>query len=82
MDFTLGFPSKLALHEFVRRIESSLAKKKTALGIFLDIVGAFDNVTHKSIVRRCSSGIGGVAFTRQLDRELAETTYSSNRAKR
>jgi len=31
------------------RIERGLAKKKLALGIFLDIVGAFDNVTFNSI---------------------------------
>ena len=44
--FKAGVSTETALHEFVRRIELSLAKKRTALGIFLDIVGAFDNITH------------------------------------
>ena len=47
--FRAGVSTETALHEFVRRIELSLAKKKTALGIFLDIVGAFDNITHSGI---------------------------------
>ena len=47
--FKVGVSTETALHEFVRRIELSLAKKRTALGIFLDIVGAFDNITHNGI---------------------------------
>ena len=47
--FRAGVLTETALHKFVRRIELSLAKKRTALGIFLDIVGAFDNITHKGI---------------------------------
>ena len=51
--FQYGFRAEVsietALHKFVRRIELSLAKKSTALGIFLDIVGAFDNITHSGI---------------------------------
>ena len=46
--FRAGVSTETPLHEFVRRIELSLAKKKTALGIFLDIVGAFD-ITHNGI---------------------------------
>ena len=47
--FRAGVSTETALHEFVRRIELSLAKKQTALGIFLNIVGAFDNITHRGI---------------------------------
>ena len=47
--FRAGVSTETALHEFVRRIELSLVKKRTALGIFLDIVGAFDNITHSGI---------------------------------
>ena len=39
-----------ALHEFVRRVEHCLVGKKPPLGIFLDIIGAFDNVTFRSFV--------------------------------
>ena len=47
--FRAGVSTETALHEFIRRIELSLAKKRTALRIFLDIVGAFDNITYKGI---------------------------------
>ena len=47
--FRAGVATETALHKFVRRIELSLAKKRTALGIFLDIVGAFGNITHSGI---------------------------------
>ena len=43
--FRAGVSTETALHEFVRRVEHCLARKMPALGIFLDIVGAFDNVT-------------------------------------
>ena len=45
--FRAGVLTETALHEFVRRIELSLAKKRTALGIFLDIVGAVTAVDNK-----------------------------------
>ena len=48
-EFRAEVSTETALHEFVRRIELSVAKKRTALGIFIDIVDAFDNITHKGI---------------------------------
>ena len=47
--FRAGVSTEIGVHELVRRIALSLAKKRTALGIFLDIVGAFDNITHSDI---------------------------------
>ena len=47
--FREGVSTETALHEFVRRIELSLTKKRTALGMFLDIVGACDNIAHRGI---------------------------------
>ena len=47
--FRAGVSTETALHELVRRIVLILAKKRTALGIFLDIVGPFDNITHSGI---------------------------------
>ena len=38
------------MHEFVRRVEHCLDRKKPALGIFLDSVGAFDYVTFRGFV--------------------------------
>ena len=48
--FRAGVSTKTALHEFVRPVENCLVRKKPALRIFLDIVGAFDNVTFRSFV--------------------------------
>ena len=48
--FCTGVSTETALHEFVRRVEQCLVGKKLALGIFLDIIGAFDNVTFRSFV--------------------------------
>ena len=48
--FRAGVATKTALHEFVRRVEHCLVGKKPPLGIFLNIVGAFDNVTFRSFV--------------------------------
>ena len=43
--FQLQKRTETVLHIFVGRIKNCLAKKKSALGIFLDIVSAFDNIT-------------------------------------
>ena len=40
--YRAGVSTETALHEFVRRVEHHLVRKKPALGIFLDIVGTFD----------------------------------------
>ena len=48
--FRAGVSTDTALHEFVRRVEHCLVRKKPSMGIFLDIVGAFDNVTFRSFV--------------------------------
>ena len=48
--FRAGVSTETALPEFVRCVEHCLVGKKPALGIFLDIVGAFDNVTFRSFV--------------------------------
>jgi hypothetical protein len=38
-----------ALHDLVQKIEGSLYQKEFALGVFLDIDGAFDNASFGSI---------------------------------
>ena len=48
--FRAGVSTETALYEFERRVEHCLGRKKPILGIFLDIVGAFDNVTFRSFV--------------------------------
>ena len=53
MNFVQVFSIKTALHKFVRRVEHCLVRKKPALGIFLAMVGAFDNVIFHSFVAVC-----------------------------
>ena len=53
--FRVGVSTKTAKHKFVRPIELNLAKKRTALGIFLDIVGAFDNITQQALPMLCEN---------------------------
>ena len=48
--FRAGASTETALHKFVRRVEHCLDRKEPALGIFLDIVCAFDDVTFRSFV--------------------------------
>ena len=48
--FRKGVSTETALHEFVRRVKHCVIRKKPAFGIFLDIVGVFDNVTFRSFV--------------------------------
>ena len=48
--FRAGVCTDTALRECVRRVKHCLVRKKPAFGIFLDIVGAFDNVTFRSFV--------------------------------
>ena len=58
--FRAGVSTETALHEFVRRVEHCLVRKKSALGIFLDIVGAFNNVKFRSFIAALR-GLGTVA---------------------
>ena len=47
--FRTGSSTETALHKVVRTIERRMAKKGFVLGTFLDIEGAFDNVSFKAI---------------------------------
>ena len=49
--FQKGRSTDSALSVMVEYIESALIKKKVALGAFLDVKGAFDNLTIKSIIK-------------------------------
>ena len=54
--FRVDVSTETALHECVRRVEHCLVRKKPALGIFLDIVGAFSNITFRSFVVALEGG--------------------------
>ena len=48
--FRAGKSTESALHQLVTRIERTIVGGEYALGIFLDIEGAFDNVSFKTII--------------------------------
>jgi len=39
----------MALHQLMVMVEKALDQQKTALGVFLDIVGAFNNTPYDSM---------------------------------
>ena len=47
--FQKGCSTETALHKMIHKIERRIAKKGYVLGTFLDIEGAFDNVSFKAI---------------------------------
>ena len=47
--FKKGTSAETALHKVIHKIEKRIAKKGYVLGTFLDIEGAFDNVSFKVI---------------------------------
>jgi hypothetical protein len=49
-----GRSTEAALHDLVQKSERSLNQKEFALGVFLDIDGAFDNVSFGSIMDAAS----------------------------
>ena len=50
--FRAGCSTKSAVWDFVDDIESSITRDQIALGIFLDIKGAFNNCQHTTIVEQ------------------------------
>ena len=49
--FRTGKSTESALHKLVSKIEKTIVEGQYALGIFLDIEGAFDNVSFNSIIK-------------------------------
>ena len=49
--FLKGKSTEAAISRVVDKIESALNRNRTAIGVFLDIQGAFDNMDHDSIIR-------------------------------
>jgi hypothetical protein len=49
-----GTSSETALHDLVSRIESVLRHKVFALGVFLDVEGAFDNTSFEAMGKACA----------------------------
>ena len=53
--FKKGCSTETALHKIIHKIERRIAKKGFVLGTFLDIEGAFDNVSFKAISESINS---------------------------
>ena len=47
--YKAGTSTETALHHLVARIEKSVFRQQFALGVFLDLVGAFSNINHDAI---------------------------------
>ena len=56
--FKRGTSTETALHKIAHTIERRIAKKGYVLGTFLDIEGAFDNVSFKAISDAMNSSPG------------------------
>ena len=52
--FVKGSSTEIALHKLVNNIENSILNQGMALGTFLDIECAFDNITFNAIERAMS----------------------------
>ena len=76
--YRAGVSTETALHELVRGVEHCLVRKKPALGIFLDIVGAFDNVTFRSFVAALQ-GLGMSKVITSWIENLRKTLLSPSR---
>lgn len=48
-----GESTENALHNIVQSIELSMEANEFALGCFIDISGAFNNITHRAIENAC-----------------------------
>lgn len=51
--YQAGKSAESALHHMVSRIEKALNIGQLALGAFIDLIGAFSNMTFKSIAKAC-----------------------------
>ena len=47
--YQTGKSVETALHQLVVRVEKALDQQEIALGVFLDIEGAFDNTSYDSV---------------------------------
>lgn len=76
--FKPGMSTETALHEFIWRVEKNLAAKRLSVGIFLDIVGAFDNITFNKTVEAIRRVGFPEIITRWVDFMLRNRTVTVN----
>lgn len=88
--YQAGKSCELSLHELTHRIEKSLGNQEVALGVFLDIEGAFDNtsfdsirraVVNRGVDRSIADWIGSVIEGREIFSSLGNVTRGVTAAK-
>ncbi|MCP4831423.1 MAG: hypothetical protein GY886_04310 [Gammaproteobacteria bacterium] len=76
--YQTGRSTESALHSFVQGIERALDAKEFALGVFLDIEGAFSNVPYKAIIQALQHrGVSPAVInwiTAMLEGQIAEAS--------
>lgn len=70
-----GKSVETALHQLVVKIEKALDNKMFALGIFMDIEGAFDNTSYNSIKKAAQTHGIDTNLTRWIDAMLTGRKY-------
>jgi hypothetical protein len=67
--YQAGKSTETALHQLAVRVEMALDQKETALGVFLDIEGAFNNTSYDSI----SAALAGYGVSHTIIRRVRAT---------
>jgi hypothetical protein len=62
-----GKSTETALHDLVYKIDGSLAQKEFALGVFLDVEGAFENTSFESMDDAASDHVVCSTINRWID---------------
>ena len=76
--FRAGKSTESALHQLVTKIERTIVEGQYALGIFLDIEGAFDNVFFKSITEALTKLQLPLEIVRWINALLRSRTVSDS----
>jgi hypothetical protein len=82
--FRRGQSTEIPLSKLTNFVEAAFKNKEYAVGIFLDIIGAFNNVTHQAIIKAMTearfpqeiiSWYGNYTQTRQCEYEVGGKTH-------
>lgn len=65
--YQVGKSCEMSIHDLALKIENTLVNKEIALGVFLDIKGAFDNTSFDSINKAVEGREAGRSISEWLD---------------
>ena len=74
--FMRGVSTETALHKIVSKIERTIINSGMALGTFLDIEGAFDNVTFSAIERALNNKCNSNSVNRWIMSMISSRTIT------